>query len=48
MFCDLCGESTNDADVVDFGHTIVDACQRCVKILQIAVISHPSESAWMN
>lgn len=48
MLCDLCGEQTDNADVVDFGHTLVDACERCVKIIQIAAIGHPAETAWMN
>ena len=49
MFCDLCGDSTPHAEVVRYGVELVDACDRCMKILQIAVLHmDPAESAWMN
>lgn len=48
MLCDLCGEQTDHGEPIEFGVTIVDACERCINIIAIATLGHPSESAWMN
>lgn len=44
MFCDLCGDSTEDATIVECNGTLLDACQRCAVIVQIAVINDPPAS----